>query len=84
MELCKNNPRHGDKSTETTHTMNAQFKTIDDVKSAIDSGSKVFWKNQGYRAIKDKIGNYLVLCLTGYCIRLYGHKPEDFFTIETP
>ena len=36
--------------------------TVDEIKAAVNSGKKVFWKNVAYEVIKDKIGQLLILC----------------------
>ena len=61
--------------------------TLDEIKSAVDAGKLVHWKNPAYVVIKDCIGQYLLTCrLNNDCIGLthrdgvtLNGKPEDFF-----
>ena len=61
--------------------------TLDQIKAALDAGEKVHWQNRGYNVIKDKIGQYLVVCpSTGGCWGLthrdgvtMNGKPEEFY-----
>lgn len=44
---------------------------LEDIKSAVESGQYVYWKNEGYQVIKDSIGQWLILChFNGSCIGL--------------
>ncbi len=60
--------------------------TLEEIKCAVESGKKVYWKNQNYEVIKDSIGQWLINCpMTGYCIGLtwrdgvtMNGEPEDF------
>lgn len=36
--------------------------TVQEIKSAVDRGEKVYWANRGYEVIKDRIGQYLIHC----------------------
>lgn len=36
--------------------------TYDEIVKAIDSGKKVCWAHNGYKVIKDSIGQYLIHC----------------------
>ena len=36
--------------------------TLDQIKSAIESGDLVCWKQDNYEVIKDSIGQYLIRC----------------------
>lgn len=45
--------------------------TLDEIKTAIEQGKRVFWTNDNYEVIKDKLGQYLIYChLNEYCIGL--------------
>lgn len=35
---------------------------LNEIKRAIEAGSKVYWSNLGYEVIKDNIGQYLIHC----------------------
>lgn len=66
------------------------FKTVQDIKSAVDNGQKVIHHNNAYRVIKDDLGQYLIYCtLNGFCIELtwrdgvtLNGKLEDFKIIK--
>lgn len=61
--------------------------TLDEIKTAIDAGQKVYWYNRGYQVIKDSIGQYLIKFIpNGHCIGLTGQdgvtlngEPDEFF-----
>ena len=61
--------------------------TLDEIKSEIDKGHKVYHHNKAYQVIKDDIGQYLIYCnLNGYVIGLtwrdgitLNGKEQDFF-----
>ncbi len=36
--------------------------TLDQIKAAVDNGKTVHWANSLYRVVKDKNGDYLILC----------------------
>lgn len=36
--------------------------TLNEIKYAVETGRSVHWVNDGYSVIKDKIGQYLVIC----------------------
>ena len=38
--------------------------SLSDIETAIYNGFTVYWKNNNYRVIKDKIGQYLIKCLS--------------------
>lgn len=45
--------------------------TASQIKAAVDSGKKVYWSHKGYEVIKDRIGQYLIVCLQNkHCIGL--------------
>jgi len=61
--------------------------TLDQIKSAVDQGRKVYWKNSAYEVIKDTLGQYLIMCKMSQAaigltwrdgVTLNG-KPEDFY-----
>jgi len=62
----------------------------DEIKAAIEAGKKVFWSNDGYEVIKDKLGQFMIKCIhNGHCIGLtwtdgktLNGKPEEFFILE--
>ncbi len=62
--------------------------TLEEIKSAIENGKIVHWKHSGYIVLKDRIGQYLIECLSnGHCIGLtwldgvtMNGKEEDFYT----
>ena len=60
--------------------------SLGDIESAIFNGYTVHWKNKNYRVIKDKIGQYLIKCLSNnYCVGLTRsdgtliEDPKDFY-----
>ena len=44
--------------------------TLEEIKSAIENGRKVYFKNERYEVIKDSIGQYLITCGGGSAIGL--------------
>jgi hypothetical protein len=36
--------------------------TLEEIKSAVEAGETVHWANQGYRVIKDRLGQWLIHC----------------------
>lgn len=58
-----------------------------EIKEAVEAGKRVFWKSENYEVIKDKIGQWLILCHSnGSCIGLthrdeitLNGEEEDFF-----
>lgn len=61
--------------------------TLQEIKDAIDSGKKVCWSNDMYDVIKDKLGQYLIVCSSNqHTIGLtwadgvtMNGKEEDFY-----
>jgi hypothetical protein len=61
--------------------------TLEEIKKAVESGKKVFWSHDGYEVIKDKIGQWLIVChKNNHCIGLtysdnttLNGKEGDFF-----
>lgn len=37
--------------------------TLQEIKAAVESGQRVFWKNSGYEVRKDIIGQWNIVCL---------------------
>ncbi len=60
---------------------------LQEIKSAVDAGKRVYWSNIGYEVIKDRSGLYLIVfAANNYAIGLtwrddvtLNGKPEDFF-----
>ena len=65
--------------------------TLEDIKVAVDAGQTVHWANTGYVVHKDRLGQYLIICvLNGSCIGLTdreGHrlngKAAEFFIAQS-
>lgn len=63
--------------------------TLDQIKAAVDAGKPVAWQNPGYRVIKDRIGQYLIVNeWNDYAIGLtwrdgvtLNGRPDEFFTL---
>ena len=61
---------------------------LEQIKSAVESGEKVFWANDSYQVIKDKLGGFLVVHDGGYCVGLTNRsgilvgKEKDYFTAK--
>ena len=61
--------------------------TLDEIKSAVDAGMNVRWKNDGYHVFKDRIGQYLIRFIwNDSCIGLthtngvtLNGAPRDFY-----
>tara|TARA_Y100001938_G_C8075872_1_gene426040 strand:- start:1096 stop:1293 length:198 start_codon:yes stop_codon:yes gene_type:complete len=44
---------------------------LEQIKKALEKGLKVYWGNNGYEVLKDKLGRYLVVCRhNGYTVGL--------------
>lgn len=65
--------------------------TLREIKAEVDAGNRVHWANTGYRVIRDRLGQYLIIFThTGDAIgltdqtgtRLNG-APGEFFIGET-
>lgn len=63
--------------------------SLSDIEIAIYNGYTVYWKNKNYQVVKDKIGQYLIKCLSNsYCVGLTTtdgdlvEDPKDFFLGE--
>jgi hypothetical protein len=59
------------------------MKNIDEIKTKVKEGKKVFWKNEAYRVIKDS-NRYLIHCLLNntYTGLNNDYQPKDFFIKE--
>ena len=61
--------------------------TLQEIKTALDNGLKVYHQHEGYPVIKDKIGQYLItykyndwaICLTWKDGVTMNGKEEEFF-----
>lgn len=60
--------------------------SFSDIEMAIYNGYTVHWKNYNYQVVKDKIGQYLLKCLSNsHCVGLTTtdgklvEDPKDFF-----
>lgn len=66
--------------------------TLTEIKSAVESGQRVYWKNPGYQVVKDRIGQWHINCVwNNHCIGLtwadgvtMNGKPEDFHVENQP
>jgi hypothetical protein len=67
--------------------------TLQEIKAAVDAGHTVHWANEGYRVIKDSLGQYLIgWNVGGHDENYWGltwqdgvtlnGKPEQFFTAK--
>ena len=64
--------------------------TLAEIKSAVLSGRVVHWKSGAYEVIRDRVGQWFILCcLNGSLTSLtwtdgvtMSEKPEDFFVEE--
>lgn len=65
--------------------------TLADIKAAVDGGATVHWANEGYRVVKDSLGQYLVIFrpngsaigLTDQAGQRLNGREEDFFTCRS-
>ena len=61
---------------------------LDQIKSAVESGEKVFWGNDSYQVIKAKLGEFLVVHDGGSCVGLTSRsgilqgEEKDFYTAK--
>ncbi len=61
--------------------------TLNEIKTAVDSGQTVHWATSNYRVVKDSIGQWLIYCDTnGHCVGLTWQDgetlnggPDDFY-----
>lgn len=64
--------------------------TLDQIKTAVDAGKQVCWKNEGYRVICDSLGQYLIVFRPNeYTVGLTNREgyslngqPRDFYILE--
>lgn len=64
--------------------------TLPEIKLAVDTGKNVHWANLGYKVIKDKLGQYLIIFTANdWCIGLtwrdgntLNGKESEFFIGE--
>ena len=64
--------------------------TLEQIKQAIDDGKTVHWSNDLYTVIKDRLGQYLIICTSNdHCIGLtwkdgvtMNGQPEQFYVIK--
>lgn len=62
--------------------------TLQEIKTAVESGRKVYWAHEGYQVIKDKLGRFLIVCerngsawgLTWMDGETMNEREEQFFT----
>ena len=64
---------------------------VKEIKHAVDNGLIVHWANEGYKVIKDKLNQYLIVCDNGSCIGLtwlngvtLNGEEKEFFLGEGP
>jgi hypothetical protein len=51
--------------------------TLTEIKTALSEGKRVFHQSVNYEVIKDKIGQYLIICRSNdYCISLTWRDGE--------
>lgn len=62
--------------------------TLEQIKSVVERGETVCWKNRSYVVIKDSLNQWFIKCLdNGHCVGLTGRdekladKEEDFFLL---
>lgn len=70
----------------TLDACHQEIMSLEEIKTAVESGKGVYWSNNGYRVIKDNIGQWLIEHCDGHCIGLthrdgktMNGNPEDFF-----
>jgi len=57
-----------------------QFKTLDEVKAAVEAGKTVKWSSSSYTVRKGSDGDFWIDCSNGHVAFLgKGYKAEDFF-----
>jgi len=62
--------------------------TLQEIKAAVEAGKAVHWSNDAYKVVKDKLGQWLIVCtLNDYTIGLtwqdgvtLNGREEDFYT----
>jgi len=58
------------------------YESLDQAKSAVESGKRVFWTNYGYQVKQDKSGEWLVACFSGVCYALEQGHLKDLYSDE--
>jgi hypothetical protein len=59
--------------------MKTILTTIPEIKAAIDAGRPVKCDSEAYDVIKDRLGQYLIICRSnGYCIGLHGQEGTQY------
>lgn len=66
--------------------------TLNEIKEAVEAGKTVHWASANYVVIKDRIGQWLIKCVSNNsCIGLtwrdgvtMNGRPEEFFIHENP
>ena len=60
--------------------------TLEEIKAAVEAGQTVHWSNSRYRVVKDRLGQWLIVCDGGSTTGLtwrdgvtMNEKPEEFF-----
>jgi len=61
--------------------------TLEEIKSAVSSGGRVHWVNNGYEVIKDDLGQWLIKCHLNDCCVGLAHRdgatmngePDQFY-----
>ena len=64
--------------------------TLEEIKAAVNAGKIVCWSGDGYRVIKDSMGQWLIQFIpNGYCVGLtwrdgitLNGKPGEFYIKE--
>lgn len=44
--------------------------TQDEIEKMINDGRKIFWKNEGYKVVKDSLNQFLIIHHSGDCVGL--------------
>ena len=62
---------------------------LEQIKTALANGERVYWVHNGYEVIRDNLGHYLIQYEDGHCIGLthrdgvtLNGKEKEFFTIK--
>lgn len=50
--------------------MKLKDATQKEIENLVSEGRKVYWKNTGYKVIKDNLGQYLIVFHSGDCVGL--------------
>ena len=64
--------------------------TLYAIKLAVMRGQTVYWGNESYRVIRDRIGQWLIVCDNGYCCGLtwqdgvtMNGSPDEFYIADS-